>query len=425
MEHIETLLHKNKHENLLVYTLVFLAVWDFTHGFTAYTGGGLGPLFVSLRLKLLLNLFIFGLLWYHYSNRKYSFNKTETNVNVAIVFTLAYIFYLSKELFSLNFFGVLMLPLQVFILYSFLILRENLKVRILDGFIRVIAIILFLSVVEYLIYIFTDQRYILYSDLFYLDKRPYYQTLFNLMPQSNAMAIFNNMYRFQSVAEEPGGVGTLCSFLLFATCGCKKYRFHYIVFWVAGLLSFSLAFYIMAFIHVVSFYISNRNFWPIIIIITIISLVLYFFQDGFEMAVLDRISGKSLDEIDNRTAANFQRAYDKAWDDGTIWFGYGTNTSAIETDGGTAGARKMIFQYGVFRTIAIVIAYIYCYLKTIPKMNRKSKLMAFSFLLVFWISFYQRHYILSFVYILPYFVMPYFISYKEKINSHIENGNNG
>ena len=419
MEHIETLLHKNKHENLLVYTLVFLAVWDFTHGFTAYTGGGLGPLFVSLRLKLLLNLFIFGLLWYHYSNRKYSFNKTETNVNVAIVFTLAYIFYLSKELFSLNFFGVLMLPLQVFILYSFLILRENLKVRILDGFIRVIAIILFLSVVEYLIYIFTDQRYILYSDLFYLDKRPYYQTLFNLMPQSNAMAIFNNMYRFQSVAEEPGGVGTLCSFLLFATCGCKKYRFHYIVFWVAGLLSFSLAFYIMAFIHVVSFYISNRNFWPIIIIITIISLVLYFFQDGFEMAVLDRISGKSLDEIDNRTAANFQRAYDKAWDDGTIWFGYGTNTSAIETDGGTAGARKMIFQYGVFRTIAIVIAYIYCYLKTIPKMNRKSKLMAFSFLLVFWISFYQRHYILSFVYILPYFVMPYFISYKEKINSHI------
>lgn len=419
MEHIETLLYKNKQENLLVYTLVFLAVWDFTLGFTAYTGGGLGPLFVSLRLGLLLDLFICGLFWYHYSDRKYSFNKTVTNVNIALVFTLAYIFYLTKELSSLNIKGVLVLPLQVFILYSFLTLRDDLKIRIFDGFIRVIAIILFLSVVEYLIYIFIDQRYILYSDLFYMDKRPYDQTLFNLMPQSNVLAIFNNMYRFQSVAEEPGGVGTLCSFLLFATCGCKKYRFHYIVFWVAGLLSFSLAFYIMAFIHVVSFSISNRNFWSIIIIVALVSLLFYFFQDVFEMAILDRVSGKSFDEIDNRTAANFQRAYDRAWDDGTIWFGYGTDTSAIETDGGTAGAKKMIFQYGVFRTIAIVIAYIYCYLKTIPKMNRKSKLMALSFLLVFWINFYQRHYILSFVYVLPYFVMPYFISYKEKINSHI------
>lgn len=419
MEHIETLLYKNKHENLLVYTLIFLAVWDFTLGFMAYTGGGLGPLFVSLKLGLLIDLFVFGLLLYHSSNRKYSFNNTRTNVNIAIVFTLAYIFYLSQELFSLNILGVLMLPLQVFILYSFLTLRDDLKVRIFDGFIRVIAIILCLSLIEYLIYMFIDQRFILYSNLVYMDYRPYDQTLFNLMPQSNVQAIFNNMYRFQSVAEEPGGVGTLCSFLLFATYGCKKYRFHYIVFWVAGLLSFSLAFYIMAFIHVVSSFISKRNFRSIIIIVALVSLLFYFFQDFFEMAILDRVSGKSFDEIDNRTAANFQRAYDRAWNDGTIWLGYGTDTSSIEKDGGTAGAKKMIFQYGVFRTIAIVIAYIYCYLKTIPKMNRKSKLIALSFLLVFWINFYQRHYILSFVYVLPYFVMPYFITYKEKINSYI------
>lgn len=419
MEHIETLLYKNKHENLLVYTLIFLAVWDFTLGFMPYTGGGLGPLFVSLKLGLLIDLFVFGLLLYHSSNRKYSFNNTRTNVNIAIVFTLAYIFYLSQELFSLNILGVLMLPLQVFILYSFLTLRDDLKVRIFDGFIRVIAIILCLSVIEYLIYMFIDQRFILYSNLVYMDYRPYDQTLFNLMPQSNVQAIFNNMYRFQSVAEEPGGVGTLCSFLLFATYGCKKYRFHYIVFWVAGLLSFSLAFYIMAFIHVVSSFISTRNFRSIIIIVALVSLLFYFFQDFFEIAIFDRVSGKSFDEIDNRTAANFQRAYDRAWDDGTIWFGYGTDTSSIEKDGGTAGAKKMIFQYGVFRTIAIVIAYIYCYLKTIPKMNRKSKLIALSFLLVFWINFYQRHYILSFVYVLPYFVMPYFLAYKEKINSYI------
>lgn len=417
MVQTESLLYKNKQENLLVYAFVFLALWDFTLGFTAYTGGGFGSVFNNLKVGILLDFFICGLLLYHKNSRKYSFNGTSMNKNMALVFTFAYIFYLTTDLFCLNIFGALFLPFQIFILYSFLRLRDDLKLRIFDGFIRIIAIIFVLSIFEYLIYVFTDQRYVLFSNLYYLGERPYVQTLFNLMPESNVLSIFSNMHRFQSIAEEPGGVGTLCSFLLFATYGSKQYRFQYIVFWVAGLLSFSLAFYIMAFVHIAMVTIINRNYSSLFIIVMLISLLFYYFPDVFEMAVMDRISGQSISDIDNRTAANFQQAYDRAWQDGTIWFGYGTDTSSIETDGGTAGAKKMIFQYGVFRTIAIVIAYIYCYFKSMPKMSRRGKFMAFSFLLVFWINFYQRHYILLFSYVLPYFVMPIFISYIENIQN--------
>lgn len=415
MEHTETILFKNKQENLLVYTLVFLAVWDFTLGFTAYTGGGLGPIFINFRLGLLLDLFVCGLLLYHSFNYNYSFNKTNKNKNLVVVFSIAYLFYITKALLELNLIGILFAPTKFIILYLFLRLRDDLKVRIFDGFIRVIAVILLLSIIEYFIYVFTDQRYVLFTDLLYMDYRPYEQTFFNLMPDSR-LYVLGNFYRFQSIAEEPGGVGTLCSFLLFAVYGGKQYRFHYLIFWIAGILSFSLAFYIMAFIHLFSIVIISRNHSILLFLVIVISVVLYCFQDLFDILIFDRISGQSIDDIDNRTAANFQRAYDRAWEDGTIWFGYGTDTSLIETDGGTAGAKKMIFQYGVFRTIAIVFAYIFCFFKSMPKMKRKSKLMVLSFLLVFWINFYQRHYILSFAYVLPYFVTPIFMSYIEKIN---------
>lgn len=419
MNIVGDILYKDKRENLLVYALVFLGLWDFTLGFTPYTGGGFGPIVSSLKIGLLLDFLCCFLLLYHSFNRSYSFNKTVANKNMVIVFSIAYVFYITKEFLDLNIMGVLFSPIKFIILILFLRLRDDLKVRIFDGFIRVVAVVLTLSIVEYLIYVVTDQRFVLYTDLYYLDKeyRPYDQTLFNLMP-NNRFFVLGNIFRFQSIAEEPGGLGTLCSFLLFATYGSKKYHFHYIVFWIAGLLSFSLAFYIMAFIHICCISIVNRNYLILLILAIILGCLYYFFKDVFDLLILDRIGGQSFADIDNRTAENFQRAYERAWQDGTIWFGYGTDTSAIETDGGTAGAKKMIFQYGVFRTIAIVVAYIYCYLKSMPKMTRKSKLMALSFLLVFWVNFYQRHYILSFAYVLPYFVMPFFISYIEKISSH-------
>ncbi len=409
-------LYKDKLENLLVYALVFLGLWDFTLGFTPYTGGGLGPIVSSMKIGLLLDFFCCFLLLYHSFNRSYTFNKTVTNKNMVIVFSVAYIFYITKELLGLNIMGVLFSPIKFIILILFLRLRDDLKVRIFDGFIRVVAVVLALSIIEYLIYVFTDQRWVLFNNLLYLDYRPYEQTIFNLMPEWR-IPLFGNLYRFQSVAEEPGGVGTLCSFLLFATYGCEKYRFCYIIFWIAGVLTFSLAFYIIAFFHLVSVIVIKRNHMMLTFILLLMFCLLHFFQEAFDALILDRVSGQNVDDIDNRTAGNFQRAYERAWQDGTIWFGYGIDTSSIETDGGTAGAKKMIFQYGVFRTIAIVLAYIYCYFKTLPRMSRKNKLMAISFFIIFWVSFYQRQYILLFTYVLPYFVTPLFISYNEQINS--------
>lgn len=403
----------SKKEKLLVSVFVLLTIWDFTLGFTALTGGGIGTVVINFRLRLLLEIFCCCLLLFLSANHKKYFNTTRTNVNMVIVFSVAYVFYISKQLFELNFFGIIFSPIQFLVVYYFLRLRDELKIVILDNFIQIISIILVLSIIEYLIFFLTGQKYVLFSSLYYFD-RPYEQTLFNLMPSVGVQLLENNMYRFQSIAEEPGAVGTLCSFLLFATYGSERYRFHYIVFWIAGILSFSLAFYILSVFHLISVIVFYRKYSIIVILAIVLTVLLYYFRDAFDLLILDRVFGKSVEEIDNRTAEYFQRAYDRAWKDGTIWFGYGIDTSAIDIDGGSAGLKKMIFQYGVFRTIAIVFAFVYCYFKSMPQMSQRSKLMTVSFCICFLINIYQRHYILLFTYVLPFFVMPLFLSYKEK-----------
>ena len=52
------------------------------------------------------------------------------------------------------------------------------------------------------------------------------------------------IFRFQSLTEEPGVVGTLCAFILF-TIDRKKYKKEFYIFCLAGILSLSLAFYLL------------------------------------------------------------------------------------------------------------------------------------------------------------------------------------
>ena len=288
------------------------------------------------------------------------------------------------------------------------LLRDDIKIRILDCFIRILAFIFLLSLFEHIVYFISGFRIVVgrLVEAQGVVPRPVTQTLFNFY--------LADSIRFQSFAEEPGGVGTICSFLLFATSGCRKYRKQYIIFWLAGIFSFSLAFFLLAAIHL-AFVTTNRRNRGTIMIVLLTAIVFYFvFPSLVDELILDRLSG-GID--DNRSSGTLLAAFVSSWLDGSLW--WGTPASSITNDYivvGNAGATLMVYLYGIIRVGLLIIAYVLGYLINLKNTHLQSKTFAIVFLIVFWISFYQRQYVLFFSYILIYFVMPAFLSYKEQLN---------
>ena len=216
------------------------------------------------------------------------------------------------------------------------------------------------------------------------------------------------MYRFQSIADEPGGVGTTCAFLLFLTSGNKIYKYQYIIFWIAGLISFSFAFYIMAAFHLL-FSTSNRKTIIYILFVSILAMVLnYYFSDAFEKLILDRFNEGDY----NRYGESFNIHFQQALDNGTLWF---PNKMTNEDAFSGAGVKYDLYRQGIFAIAMLFLSYTTSYFRLLKgqKANRSNRFYCLAFLFVFWMSYYQRTYITMMQYVLPFFFMPVFQSNKE------------
>lgn len=397
-------IEKRKSENFFVYSIVFWGMMSFFYHFVLLTGGGFGPFLDSIKFPVLGVLFF---LFLFLLKGNTILNWNEINNSIAVVWTLCSITYIVLDAQWFTFYGVLDDILTMTFILMFLLLREDLKLRIFDTFINVMAILLMLSMVEFLIHMFTGFRYIVFDNLIYLDKRPMVQTLFNLMYPENQYefgALFG-FSRFQSLADEPGGVGTIMGFLLFATIGHPKYKWQYIIFWMAGLLSFSLAFYIMAFVHLIVSSVNKNNWVSLLFFIAIAFFAYSLFKDVFNNLIIDRISDNDISEIDNRTTEQLNRNLAKSFQDGTILFGH---KHVVES-----GLRGALYNKGLIAVLALVLCYSHAFLSMIRSLKIKNSWFALMFFVVFWMSYYQRTYILMFQYVIPFFCMPVMLKYKE------------
>lgn len=400
----------NNTENIVVFLLVAWAMMEFFYHFRLFKEGGLGPTVESLRLNILFQAFITIYLFFVYNNKSNLFDNSKTNKSIVLGFAVFLGLYSMLNCLVLNFFGVLGNMLTLAFMTLFLLLRDSVKIRILDSFITVLAVFLSFSVIEFLIYAFTGFKYVLYADLYYGDY-PFDQTLFNYIPTLSGLSNFTgfaNFFRFRSLADEPGGVGTTCAFLLFATSGVKKYKYHYIVFWVAGIMSFSLAFFLLAFIHLVSILFTKKSITGILALVVILGALYMVFQEAFDYYIFERVTG---DDVDNRVTDELEKAIDAAWADGSILFGH--DNENVKSAG--SGVKLAIYNSGLIAICFLVLGYIQCFLKTMKYSGLVHKNACIFFFIAFWISYYQRAYILMFQYVLPYFVMPLFMAYNERI----------
>lgn len=382
----------NKTERFVVGYTVLLTFWAFFTGLhLAYNGliGGLlwGRIGVLLNLGYLLTLI----------NSKQKSPGSFNMRNVKHVYTFGIVMFLIVLLTWIST-GVLetFFILAIIQFSGLVLLNDRLRLKCFDLFVRILAVILIISLLEFVVYSLFGVGIVLFN---YIERTPgdvdtqiFKQLLFNL--------IYDNgfYYRFQCICEEPGVVGTTCGLLIFLLKDLKKYRFQYYVFIISGVFSFSLAFYVLFIMHFISS--TKVNLKMVFISGIALFLLYYFFQEFFNHYIIERVVGRTLEDIDNRSTYDFDHQFQQAYADHRLWLGIYHGNGI---DG--AGAKMFIWRYGIISVILLFMAY-YKYYREQLKKYKPRLFQAVVFFLAFWISFYQRHNITSMDYLMCFLLAP-------------------
>ncbi len=382
---------------------VFLFLWAFYTGFPYAFGGSIANL-AGGKLTLLITFFTIIYLVIYSSHRKNV--VTQTNIKLCVYVSVVYLGIFLIQAFLHGY----LLNIRWLVLYIhlilFLLLNNEIKVLVFKKSQRIISVIMLLSIIEYIIFVFTGKGIVLSTYFREGTERDYYykQYLFNFI--LDEQGIFP---RFQSLAEEPGVIGTLSALFLFCVAKKKEYRFEYMVFLVGGLLSMSLAFYILLIIHLISIRVSIKS---LIVIIVVSSSFAYFFQDMITELIVERVVEKGISE---RTSDTLDAKFNKSWNDGTLWLGNGDIDFVKGDIGSSAGAKNWIYQYGILGVLSIIIVYCYIFVQYC-KGKTVEKRSAILFVVAYWISFVQREYINQLDYFTVFIVYP--LLYAPRIKSY-------
>lgn len=262
---------------------------------------------------------------------------------------------------------------------SFISLKARHKWTIYRVFVRILSIILFLGIIEWILYLFGLNFF--WAIVERNGVQPFYQGIFILMPTYS----FEGYARFMSLCTEPGGLGTLCFFLL-TTLDYHQYKKEFLVLLTAGLLSFSLGFYVLIGSWVL---IQRRKFALSQYALSAIAVVLMLtlFGKFFEERIVERVSGRSFEQIDNRVDENVDRKFQEISKDSRIFIGMGNRTFYEWRDqvgGVSAGVKSFIMQYGLVGLMLLIIGFSSLIMK-VRGINTNTIIL----LIFVWIAFYK------------------------------------
>lgn len=377
-----------KGADILVWAFVFMAIYTLIANFYIPKNG------VSYALLFLLFLIIYFIT----PDKGRLTNKMRTESSIFLVGILAV--YSITTFFNLS----PPLPIEFFcLIYAVLFLRISyeLQVRVVKCFVWILSILLICSVVEFAIYETTGWGVVLghATRVTTVKETHFVNLVFNLIGTDYGEA------RFRSIADEPGRLGTLCGMLLFLTWRVRSLRIPFIVFVISGIISFSLAFFALLAIFLITH--VRVSLKKMIIGIAVIGATIYVTYDRFEEMIVMRIMTDDemadIDAIDNRTTAAFDKYFNQAFENGQLWLGIGINNLPeqinIESRGGNAGAKKWIFQYGF---VALTILFMTFNKVFLRRLRRKPDIKDYAFLIAYWLSFYQRSDVMP-----PYFIIAF------------------
>lgn len=262
----------------------------------------------------------------------------------------------------------------------FVVLHAKYRLWIYDKFVNILALIFLAGIIEVLVFRYTG-FYVSLGEVNRVTSQGDWsaiQGLFNIFP----VYFDSGSFRFQSLMDEPGRVGTICSFLLFTT-NFKQYKKQFIIFVIAGIISLSLAFYIFFTLFLLVKLVQS-NTKSIIIGSLMCCLALGLFYGKIETFVIDRIDEN--EHVDNRTSYQFNQELKTYNNSNEIFFGKGNRTIEQRNwGGGNAGIKVKYYQFGIVGVTLMLLSFSFLFLN----FNGIS-LASLVVLGVFMLSFYQR-----------------------------------
>jgi hypothetical protein len=170
-----------------------------------------------------------------------------------------------------------------------------------------------------------------------------------------------SIYRFASIFDEPGVVGTLNGLVL-AVMGISFRSIRSVVFLVAGIVSFSLAFYIILILILLFKFNLYKLLLGVFIFMTLVTLSNDEFD--FDELIINRLGGDDGQLIeDNRTSMVFDSyfSYFVSRGGNDLLLGKGTGYAhTLDQTRGVSTYKTMVINYGIAGTALIVLFYLFC-----------------------------------------------------------------
>ena len=290
---------------------------------------------------------------------------------------------------------------KFFLIMIFLALPESNKISVFEKFTTILSISLVSALLFWSVsllgihmpsdFISADQAIKVYNNQHYLH---YFGCVFR-----ESIYYSPRIKQLCGMFDEPGMVGTVCALTLVGNRFRIKNNKKVIILLIAGILSFSLAFYIITFLYFSYYYLSKRKLKKSqLLVLGGLVLLLVFLANNtyFQERIISRLSLASLIN-NNRTSAEFDIIFSDFLQSDAILLGVGNNSPVFMTVDASS-YKVLIYAHGFIGFALIVGWFIYGGI-IYAKKNRDALILLGFFVL----SIYQRPWVISLYYILNLF----------------------
>lgn len=222
------------------------------------------------------------------------------------------------------------------------------------------------------------------------ESKLYEYSVYPFLVQDNEYTSILLLKRFHGYYDEPGVVGTISAVLLISS-GYNLKRLINVPIFIAGVLSFSLAFLIASVVYIVVF--CPLKYKIFIVIFIFVSLSLSYNNDALDHHILKRVTFEEGRMVgDNRTIPGFDEWYEKFKESDKFYCGIGWQNAKDMNRGGSS-YKELIVAYGIVAFIfyiGMIVLFALYHLKL-----RKD---LFIYFYLFFLVIYQRPGVLVYIY---------------------------
>lgn len=281
----------------------------------------------------------------------------------------------------------------IFAILLYCLLPSALRTNAFRYFRFILSLILLLSLIQYPFivarYISPVNELIPFSEIKQERNQFYFNYVFNIILNDQFLNIFNySFFRFSSIFDEPGLLGTISSILLFSYQNNENKKLEKFIFFFSLILSFSLGGYALFIIGILLKLTLNFSIKKLILFfgMLIIFASMLASTDGGRRYITDRILNTKQPITQSREDSSFSYKFnEKILSDG-YYFAIGLGKDAhLKTGDDVSSYKGFIYNYGILGlllllSILILIAYI----------NGNINKQTIIILSLIFINFYQR-----------------------------------